>query len=178
MRSASNTALAGTALGWPTRIRPATVCLLAFALSVCGQRGIVAQETAGGDGAHDFDQVDALLQTAVLQGKMPGAVLEIGHNGQVVYRKAYGSRSLEPTQEAMTADTIFDLASLTKVIATTTCVMRLEQLGQIQQLSLLYSPLGDKGPRRLATVLSKQSLAQQALADFLGLDQLCITQRG
>ena len=54
----------------------------------------------------------------------------------------------------------------------------LEQLGQIQQLSLLYPPLGDKGPRRLATVLSKQSLAQQALADLLGLERLCSTQRG
>ena len=47
----------------------------------------------------------------------------------------------------------------------------LEQLSQIQQLSLLYPPLGAKGPRRLATVLSKQSLAQQALADFLALSR-------
>lgn len=54
----------------------------------------------------------------------------------------------------------------------------LEQLSQIQQFSLLYPPLGDKGPRRVATVLSKQSLAQQALADSLGLDQLCSTQGG
>jgi transposase len=54
----------------------------------------------------------------------------------------------------------------------------LVQLSQIQQFSLLYPPLGDKGPRRLATVLSKQSLAQQALADLLGLQQLCNTQRG
>jgi len=54
----------------------------------------------------------------------------------------------------------------------------LEQLSQIQQLSLLYPPLGDKGPRRVATVLSKQSLAQQALADSLGLELLCSTQHG
>jgi transposase len=53
----------------------------------------------------------------------------------------------------------------------------LEQLGQIQQFSLLYPPLGDKGPDRVATVLSKQTLAQQALADALGLDQLCSTPR-
>jgi hypothetical protein len=51
----------------------------------------------------------------------------------------------------------------------------LEQLSQIHQL---YPALGDKGPRRVATVLSKQSLAQQALADSLGLEQLCSTQRG
>jgi hypothetical protein len=48
----------------------------------------------------------------------------------------------------------------------------LEQLGQIQQFTLLYPPLGDKGPKRVATVLSKQTLPQQALADALGLDDL------
>jgi transposase len=50
------------------------------------------------------------------------------------------------------------------------------QLGQIQQFTLLYPPLGQKGPNRVATVLSKQTLAQQALAASLGLDQLGSTQ--
>lgn len=54
----------------------------------------------------------------------------------------------------------------------------LVELRQIQQFVLLYPPLGEKGPSRLATVLSKQTLAQQALAKTLGLDQLCITPRG
>ena len=54
----------------------------------------------------------------------------------------------------------------------------LEELRQIQQFVLLYPPLGDKGPHRVATVLSKQTLAQQALAESLGLEQLCSTQRG
>jgi transposase len=53
----------------------------------------------------------------------------------------------------------------------------IEQLSPIQQFLLLYPPLGDKGPNRVATVLSKQTLAQQALANSLGLDQLCSTQR-
>jgi len=53
----------------------------------------------------------------------------------------------------------------------------LEQLAPIQQFTLLYPPLGDKGPNRVATVLSKQTLAQQALAHSLGLDELCSTQR-
>jgi transposase len=54
----------------------------------------------------------------------------------------------------------------------------LEELRQIQQFILLYPPQGDKGPNRVATVLSKQTLPQQALAKTLGLDQLCITPRG
>lgn len=54
----------------------------------------------------------------------------------------------------------------------------LEQLQQIEQYTLLYPPQGDKGPNRVATVLSKQTLAQQRLAEELGLDQLCSTPRG
>jgi transposase len=54
----------------------------------------------------------------------------------------------------------------------------LQELRQIQQFILLYPPQGDKGPNRVATVLSKQTLPQQALAKTLGLEQLCITPRG
>ena len=76
--------------------------------------------------------VDPLIQEAIRDHKIPGAVLLIGHDGKVVYRKAYGSRALEPRREPMTAETIFDLASLTKVIATTTCVMQLFEQGKIK----------------------------------------------
>ena len=60
------------------------------------------------------------------------AILLVGHGGQVVYRKAFGSRALDPKPEPMTVDTIFDKASLTKAVATTSCVMRMVQLGQIK----------------------------------------------
>lgn len=79
-----------------------------------------------------FAPLDDVLKDAVANGNAPGAVLVVGHNGMTVYRKAYGNRTVGPKPEAMTVDTIFDLASLTKVIATTTCIMRLEQLGQIK----------------------------------------------
>src|ERR1035441_8875359 len=54
----------------------------------------------------------------------------------------------------------------------------LEDPRKIQQFALLSPPLGDKGPNRVATVLSKQTLVQQALAESLGLEQLCSTHRG
>jgi uncharacterized protein YbbC (DUF1343 family)/CubicO group peptidase (beta-lactamase class C family) len=76
--------------------------------------------------------VDAIIQQAIQERQIPGAVVLIGHDGQVVYRKAFGSRALEPRREPMTADTIFDLASLTKVIATTTSVMQLVERGKIR----------------------------------------------
>ena len=59
-------------------------------------------------------------------------MLIVGHDGAVIYRKAYGERALEPRREAMTLDTIFDLASLTKVIATTTAVMQLVERGKVR----------------------------------------------
>jgi uncharacterized protein YbbC (DUF1343 family)/CubicO group peptidase (beta-lactamase class C family) len=63
---------------------------------------------------------------------MPGAVLVVGHDGQVVYRKAYGKRALVPRPEDMTADTIFDVASLTKVVATTSSLMKLFEEGKFR----------------------------------------------
>ena len=65
-----------------------------------------------------FPQVDAIVQKAMKTGLIPGAVLIIGHEGEVVRRQAYGSRALVPRRETMTLDTSFDAASLTKVVAT------------------------------------------------------------
>ncbi len=79
-----------------------------------------------------FAALDALLKDAVEKGRAPGVVLLVGHNGNFVYRKAFGYRALDPAKEPMTVDTIFDMASLTKVMATTSCVMRLVQLGQVK----------------------------------------------
>ena len=76
--------------------------------------------------------VDQVIQQAIQQNRLPGAVLIVGHDGKVVYRKAYGQRALVPRAEAMTVDTIFDLASLTKVIATTSSLMKLFEEGRFR----------------------------------------------
>jgi uncharacterized protein YbbC (DUF1343 family)/CubicO group peptidase (beta-lactamase class C family) len=76
-----------------------------------------------------FDQP---IDQAVKDGLIPGAVLLVGHDGKIVYRKAYGDRALFPKREPMTVDTMFDAASLTKVIATTPSVMKLFEQGQIR----------------------------------------------
>jgi uncharacterized protein YbbC (DUF1343 family)/CubicO group peptidase (beta-lactamase class C family) len=76
--------------------------------------------------------LDPIIEGAIQNNQIPGAVLLISHDGTVVYRKAYGQRSLEPRREPMTLDTIFDIASLTKVVATTTAVMQLVQKGMIR----------------------------------------------
>jgi uncharacterized protein YbbC (DUF1343 family)/CubicO group peptidase (beta-lactamase class C family) len=76
--------------------------------------------------------VDSIIERAITDANIPGAVLVVGHDGAVVYRKAYGNRALEPKIEAMTVDTVFDLASLTKVIATTTAMMQLFEQGKVR----------------------------------------------
>jgi uncharacterized protein YbbC (DUF1343 family)/CubicO group peptidase (beta-lactamase class C family) len=76
--------------------------------------------------------VDSIVQDAITQQEIPGAVLIVGHDGQIVYRKAYGSRALVPRREGMTLDTIFDCASLTKVVATTTAIMQLWEQGKFR----------------------------------------------
>ncbi len=79
----------------------------------------------------DFSAIDTLVGQAVEQHHIPGAVVEIGHRGRVVFRKAYGERSLEPVHEAMTLDTVFDMASLTKPLLTATAVMQLCEQGKL-----------------------------------------------
>ncbi len=82
--------------------------------------------------ADHLKPLDAIVLDAIHTNQVPGAVVLVGHNGQVVYRKAFGDRALEPRREAMTLDTIFDIASLTKVVATTTAVMQLVEQGKVR----------------------------------------------
>src|SRR5271170_103548 len=76
--------------------------------------------------------LDAVVNRAVRDGLIPGAVLVIGHDGKIMHRKAYGQRALVPGREAMTIDTMFDAASLTKVIATTPSLMKLFEEGKLR----------------------------------------------
>jgi SSS family transporter len=91
--------------------------------------------------ASDFSGVSALLNDAVAAHRPPGAVVLIGHGGQVVFAQAYGDRKLagepgldgEPSAaEPMTEDTIFDMASLSKCLSTATAVMQLYERGKLQ----------------------------------------------
>jgi len=78
-----------------------------------------------------LDSIDSIVNRAVGDQLFPGAVVVIGHDGKVVFRRAYGMRSLEPTREPMTADTIFDMASLTKPTMTALAVMQLCEAGKL-----------------------------------------------
>jgi uncharacterized protein YbbC (DUF1343 family)/CubicO group peptidase (beta-lactamase class C family) len=76
------------------------------------------------------NQMDTAINEAITAGKCPGGVLWVEHKGQS-YFKDYGNRALVPTAEIMLVDTIFDAASLTKVVACTPAAMLLVERGQI-----------------------------------------------
>ena len=114
--------------------------LLALALA-----GVAAAQSFSGSAA-----LDSVIDQAVHDGLIPGAVLIVAHDGKILYRKAYGQRALAPAREPMTVDTIFDAASLTKVIATTPSLMRLFEEGKLRIADLVTNYLpefqGGKSP--------------------------------
>jgi uncharacterized protein YbbC (DUF1343 family)/CubicO group peptidase (beta-lactamase class C family) len=77
-------------------------------------------------------QLDEAIGRAIREKRIPGAVLLVGHNGAVVFQKAYGQRAEVPAPEPMTLDTIFDCASLTKIVATTSALMKLFDEGRLR----------------------------------------------
>jgi uncharacterized protein YbbC (DUF1343 family)/CubicO group peptidase (beta-lactamase class C family) len=76
-------------------------------------------------------QIDKIARQEIVAGHIPGAVILVGYHGKIVYRKAFGERALEPRPRPMRVNTIFDLASLTKVVATTIAIMQLVDDGLI-----------------------------------------------
>src|SRR5881398_3559146 len=85
-----------------------------------------------GFSAERLARMDAVIQSSIAKKNLPGAVVLVGRHGKAVWRKAYGARAVEPQHETMTSDTIFDLASLTKIVATTTSVMILIEEGKVR----------------------------------------------
>jgi uncharacterized protein YbbC (DUF1343 family)/CubicO group peptidase (beta-lactamase class C family) len=89
-------------------------------------------DAAGHAQADQFSRIDALVREAMAAKLTPGAVVVAGQGDRTLYEKAFGSRALVPAAEPMTLDTVFDLASLTKVVATTTAVMTLIEDGRLR----------------------------------------------
>ncbi len=105
--------------------------VLALVPAAAGHAG-QARPAAGGIDRTLLARIDGAVGEAVAAGDLPGAVVVVWHAGHTVYRKAFGLRAVVPEPEPMTVDTIFDLASLTKVVATTTAVMMLVEEGRVR----------------------------------------------
>jgi uncharacterized protein YbbC (DUF1343 family) len=112
----------------------------------------------------DLEPIDKLVQAQIRAGKFPGAVVLVGSGDRIVYRKAFGNRATQPTKLPMQVDTIFDLASLTKVVATTTAIMQLVERGQLR----LDDPIAHYWPEFAANGKGGITV-RQALTHYSGL---------
>ncbi len=173
--------------GSQPRLRQATAALLVFT-TLCFSSRSLAQKAAlrptpspaaplvaprshldlgGTTKPYDFTSITALLTQAIAKNQLPGAVVVIGHNGKIVFEQAYGNRKLPgepglqdtPTPaEPMTEDTLFDMASLTKVMVTTVAILQLYEQGKLdldapvsKYLPQFISTTGDPNPPPPAT---------------------------
>lgn len=110
----------------------------------------------------DLSSIDDAVREALEQKKMPGCVVMVGHRGEVIYHKAFGHRQLVPEIKPMLLDTVFDLASLTKPIATSTAVMSLVESGKVK----LEEPVATYIPEFAAN--GKQSITVRQLLTHTG----------
>jgi uncharacterized protein YbbC (DUF1343 family)/CubicO group peptidase (beta-lactamase class C family) len=120
-------------------------------------------------------RVDAAIEMAIAEKKVPGAVVLVGRHGRIAWVKAYGLRAVEPSPEPMTRDTIFDMASLTKPIATATSAMILLERGRFHLDDALAQHLPDfdnhgKGAIRVEHLMRHRAglIADNPLSDYGG----------
>src|SRR5438876_7707946 len=97
-------------------------------------------------------RLDEVMQQAIARHELPGAIIIVVHRGQIVFRHAYGFRSRQPKETPMTLDTLFDLASLTKPIATATSLMILVERGKVQvgdRVAAYLPAFGQNGKQKI-----------------------------
>ena len=127
------------------------ICSVFFQLAFAQNLPSAAPESVGMS-SQQLAYIDEAVTAEIAKKQLPGAVVLVGRQGKIVYRKAFGNRALEPSIEAMTPDTIFDLASLTKVVATATSVMILVERGKIRlgdPVSRYIPEFGEMGKKNI-----------------------------
>lgn len=111
---------------------------------------------------YNFDKIDDFMLQAVKDSVFPGAVLLIGKNNKIIYNKAFGNFTYEKTSPKTKTNTIFDLASVTKVVATTSAALILSQEGKLNIEDFVYQYLpqfseGNKSKIKIKHLLTHQS---------------------
>jgi uncharacterized protein YbbC (DUF1343 family) len=114
------------------RCLAASLLLLSFFSQAFAVNLPAASPASVGMSAERLSEIDKVIEQAIERGETPGAVVLVARNGRAVWRKAYGVRAVTPSRELMTTDTIFDIASLTKIVATATSIMILAERGQVR----------------------------------------------
>lgn len=114
--------------------------------------------------AEPYDRIAPLIEKAIADKQFPGAVVLVGRGEQLLYRKAFGFKTYSPAAAVTSLDTVFDLASLTKPLVTTTLIMQLVEQGELR----LTDPLG-KYLKQLQDPKLKKVTVQQLLTHSSGL---------
>ncbi len=130
-------------------------CIL-FSLLCCVSAAVLATEP--------YDRIAPLVEKAIADKQLPGAVVLVGRGEQVLYRKAFGFKTYSPAAAVTTPDTVFDLASLTKPLVTTTLIMQLVEQGELR----LSDPVG-KYLQQLTDAEVKKITMLQLLTHSSGL---------
>jgi beta-N-acetylhexosaminidase len=97
------------------------------------------------DSSYDFNEVDSIMSEGITEPVFPGGVLCIGYKGKLIYKKAFGRFTYDTSSDRMTSNAIFDLASLSKVIGTTTAAMILFDQGKLSLDKKVMDYLPDFG---------------------------------
>ncbi len=129
-------------------------------------------EAVGLDGSQ-LQRIDEIVAEGLAQKRMPGCVVCVGRHGKIALLKAYGQRQLRPSELPMTTDTLFDMASITKPMATATSIMQLIERGQLRLSDKVATlipefAVNDKEPITIQDLLIHQSglLADNAIGDY------------
>lgn len=134
------------------------IVLLIISGSSFAQMLPVAEPEAVGMDGSILGRLDTVIANAIAEKQTPGAVVLVSRKGSVVFRKAYGNSMLIPEKKEMTIDAVFDLASLTKPMATATSVMILIDRGQIRLLDAVakfipgFKPWEDEETKKKSTI--------------------------
>ena len=117
--------------------------------------------------------IEGLVQTGISEGKMPGCVICVGRQDEILLLKAYGNKRLEPSIEPMTVDTVFDMASITKPVATATSIMQLIEQGKLSLLDKVVALFPSFGQNEKETITVQDLLlhrsgliADNAMSDY------------
>jgi uncharacterized protein YbbC (DUF1343 family)/CubicO group peptidase (beta-lactamase class C family) len=123
--------------------------------------------------AEHLNRIDGEVEKEIAAKKLPGCVVLIARQGKIAFLKAYGNKQVEPEAVPMTTDTVFDMASVTKPVATATSVMLLVQQGKLQVRDLVSQHIPEFAQNGKDKITVEQLLIHEsglipdnALADY------------
>lgn len=142
-------------------MKPITIIIISFIFSatiLTGQQLPLVKAEDAGLNPGVLEKADSVLNSAIDDKLIPGAVFLVLKDKKIAYRKAYGNRQLVPQRKPMTIETIFDMASLTKPISAATAMMMLFQDGHFRLLDKVQEYLPDFSPWQDSTSGEKQDI--------------------